>query len=781
MSRSNLPAPLTPLIGRERDLDAIQQLFQRNGVRLVTLVGPAGVGKTRLGLEIAGSLERDFTDGSVFVPLAPISDPDLVLPAIAQHLDRPPTLEALTDYLADKHILLFLDNFEQVMSAGTSLAVLLAMCSDLKLLVTSREPLRVRGEQEFPVHPLTQPPAVTLFVQRAQAIQPDFVLNSDNTATVAEICSRLDGLPLAIELAAARIKLFPPRTLLTRLEHRLQILTNGPRDLPARHQTLRSAIEWSYNLLTPGEQRLFRRLGVFAGSCTMEAASHVAPMEIEPGVESLIDKNLLWQNARVEGESRLFMLETIREFALEQLSASGEAESIYRAFAEYYRGYAEYAEPQLIDADVSVWLERLEREHDNLRASLSLTLEQNDAEMAQRLSAALWRFWFLRGHLSEGRKWLESALALKGESPASIKVKALSGAGYLAATQSDYSRAETLCETALEIARRLDDERSIALALFGLANTANWGRDYIRAKSLFESSLDIYRKLHDSWGIANTLAYLANVQYFQGEYESARPLFDEALGLFRDMGQAWGIAFTLYSRGLLAINQQELKGAKRWLEESQTYLRKLGDRRGLIRTIAGLAKVALEQKRYMEARALILEAMTLTQELGDRWTASVMLDLMGSYSIRQHQAELAIQLFAAADSLRASIDAPLSSAFRDWREPDLLTTRAQLSSENLTRLWVEGGAHTMERATQLFATAQFQADVPRAPLGELTAREIEVLRLVGEGLTDAEIADRLVVSVRTVNAHLRSIYGKLNVTSRAAATRWGMENGLWKN
>jgi predicted ATPase/DNA-binding CsgD family transcriptional regulator len=781
MHKANLPISPTPLLGREHEIAALQQMLQREDVRLVTLVGPAGVGKTRLGLRAVICVRDTFADGLAFVPLAPISDPHLVLPAIAQHLNCPPTAEALTDYLADKHILVLLDNFEQIIIAAPSLAELLAACPDLKLLVTSRESLRVRGEYEFPVSPLSQSVAVTLFTQRAQAIQPDFMLSNDNAAAVAEICLRLDGLPLAIELAAARIKLFSPSALLIRLEHRLQVLSGSLRDLPVRQQTMRSAIEWSYNLLAAGEQRLFRRLGAFANGCTLEAARYVAPMEVEAGAGSLVDKNLLRQVTQPNREPRLLMLETIREYALEQLVASGEVDAIQHAHAEYYRGLVEYAEPQLIGTEVSTWLERLEREHDNLRAALNWALGRGDANMAHRLGGALWRFWFLRGYLGEGRKWLEAALTMKGEVPPSIKVKVLSGAGYLAATQSDYTRAETLCEMAVQIARGLDDEQSMALALFGLANTANWGRNYIRARSLFESSLEIYRKLNDGWGIASNLAYLGNVLYFQAEYEAARPLFDEALMLFRKMGQSWGIGFTLYSRGLLAINQHDLKGAQRYLEESQTYLRKLGDRRGLIRIIAGLAKVSLEQKRYLEARALILEAMTLTREVGDRWTASVMLDLMGSFCAKQHRIQLAVQLFGAAEALRAAIGAPLSPAFRDWRERDLQMTRTQLSPESLACLWDEGGTQTPESATQLFETAKLQVAALGATLGELTAREIEVLRLVGDGLTDAEIADHLILSVRTVNAHLRSIYDKLDVTSRTAAARWGIENGIITN
>jgi predicted ATPase/DNA-binding CsgD family transcriptional regulator len=781
MRRLRFPTPLTSLIGREHDLNALQQLLQRDGIRLVTLVGPAGVGKTHLGLQAANAMQHTFADGRAFIPLASIRDPNLVLPTIAQHLNRPPNPEALITYLTDKQMLLLLDNFEQIITAGSLLAELLSTCLDLRILITSRESLRIRGEYEFPVQPLTQSSAVTLFAQRAQALQPDFALNSDNLTTVAEICKRVDGLPLAIELAASRIKLFPPSILLAQLDRRLQVLANGPRDLSERHQTLRSAIQWSYDLLTMGEQRLFRRLGVFAGGCTLAAASLIAPMEIERGVESLIDKNLLWQVTNTENEQRLLMLETIREFALEQLITSGEAASIQRAHAEYYRGLTEYAEPQLIGNGVSIWLDRLEREHDNLRAALTWAVDRGEAETAHRLSGALWRFWFLRGHLHEGRKWLETTLAMQGKVHSSVKVKVLSGAGYLAATQSDYARAQVLCETALELAQNLEDEQSLALALFGLANTANWGRNSARARSLFEASLEIYRKLKDTWGVASTLAYLGNVLYFEGEYEAARPLFDEALILFRNMGQVWGIAFTLYSSGLLAINQKELKSALRDLEQSQTYLRQLGDRRGLIRTTTGLAKIALEQKRLTIARGLMLEAMHFVREVGDNWSAAVILDLMGSFSVQQRQFELAAKLFGAAEALRVAINVPLSPAFRDWQGDDLRLTRATLSSRNFALFWTEGKIQTAETVTQLFEKISFQTRVSQTPLDDLTVREIDVLRLVGEGLPDADIADHLSISVRTVNAHLRSIYSKLNVTSRTAAARWGMENGLFAN
>jgi predicted ATPase/DNA-binding CsgD family transcriptional regulator len=775
---SHVPVPLTPLLGREHEVAALRQLLRRPDVRLVTCVGPAGVGKTRLVLHLARELKPRFADGTAVVSLASIRDPALVLPTIAQYLQRPPTAEALIDYLADKHSLLVLDNFEQVIAAAPLLVDIMATCPDLTVLVTSREALRVRGEYAFPVPPLAPPDAITLFIQRAHAIQPSFLLDDALAPTMEAICRQLDGLPLAIELAAARVTLFPPAFLLTRLNHRLEVLSNGPRDLPARQQTLRSAFDWSYELLSPGEQRLFRRLGMFAGGCTLEAAEQVAPIDASSFAGSLIDKNLLRQIGQSDGEPRLLMLETMREYALEQLTTSGEADAMERAHATYYCGLAEYAETHLLGSDVRAWLDRLEREHDNLRQALGWALQQHDADLAQRLSGALWRFWFLRGHLREGRGWLEAALALQDTITPIITVKALSGAGYLATAQSDYARAEILCTAALQMAEQLGDERSRALALFGLANTCNWGRDYGRARSLFEESLGIYRTLNDQWGIASTLAYLGHVLYFQAEYVSARRHLDEALALFRTIGQEWGIAFTLYGRGLVAVNERELQAAQQYLEESHTRLRWLGDRRGLIRAVTGLAMVACDQERTIEARALLLEAMRLTHEVGDQWSVTATLDVMASLCARRKEIQLAARLCGAAEALRETLGVPLAPALRDQREPTLQFIRAQLPQVSLERAWSEGRSLSVEAATQLFEAAKLGTAGRRSSLDALTAREIEVVRLVAEGLTDAAIAERLVVSIRTVHAHLRSIYSKLDVTTRTGAVRRALEHRL---
>jgi len=429
---SNLPAYLTPLIGREQEVQVVCSLLQRPEVRLLTLTGPGGVGKTRLGVQAATDLVHDFANGVCFVSLAPISDPELVIPTIVQALDLPEVgdagaapqpLQRLNTYLQGKQVLLLLDNFEQVVAAAPVLVELLTACAQVKVLVTSRAVLRVSGEYECPVSPLALPgpkelpdaravaqsPAVAVLVQRAMPRLPDFSLTDANAAVTASICARLDGLPLAIELAAARIKLLPPEALLARLEQRLAVLTGGVRGLPAKQQTLRSTIKWSYDLLSADEQLLFRRLSVFVGGCTLKPVEAVCNkvdhvgFNVLDGVAALLDNSLLQQTEQAGDEPRFVMLETIREYGRECLEASGEEEEIRRAHANYYMAFAEEAEPKLCSAERENWVHRLEREHDNIWAALSWSVERKEAATALRLGGALWRFWLLQGHLSEGR------------------------------------------------------------------------------------------------------------------------------------------------------------------------------------------------------------------------------------------------------------------------------------------------------------------------------------------------------------------------------------------
>ncbi|HET8852016.1 MAG TPA: NB-ARC domain-containing protein, partial [Ktedonobacteraceae bacterium] len=469
--KHNLPTPLTPFIGREQEVEAVCRLLRRPDVRLLTLTGTAGVGKTRLGLQVATELISAFADGGCFVSLAPLSDPDLVLPTLTQALRLPEArgrspLERLQAYLQDKHLLLLLDNFEHVAAAAPQLVELLQACPDLKALVTSRASLRIRGEYEVRVFPLDLPDlkphadvemltcnaAVTLFTQRAQAIAPDFALTQTNAHIIAEICIHLDGLPLAIELAAARIKLLSPRHLLSRLEHRLEVLTSGAQDLPTRQQTLRTTLQWSYDLLSPQEQRLFRLLSVFVGGCMLEAVEAVCRrlgdgvILVLDGVLRLLDNNLVLESKQPDGEPRLLMLETIREYGQECLANSGEAESTRRAHAEYYLALAEEAELKQISAEQLQWLERLEQEYDNLRAALNYLLKREQFELALRMTGALWLFWSLRAHVKEGQRWLERALAGGSEVPALIRAKALYSAGSAMYFQGHWERAAAFCK-----------------------------------------------------------------------------------------------------------------------------------------------------------------------------------------------------------------------------------------------------------------------------------------------------------------------------------------------
>ena len=517
VSKHNLPVQPTPLIGREQDVEAALHLLQRPGVRLLTLMGPAGVGKTRLALQVAMELLDDFVDGVFFVPLAPLRDPAFVVPTIAHTLALQesrdlPFFNVLTAYLQDKHLLHLLDNFEQVLPAGPLLADLLSACPGLKLVVTSREVLHLRAEHLFPVPPLALPnlshlpaletlaqyAAITLFTQRAQAIKPDFVLTKTNARVVAAICARLDGLPLAIELASARLILLSPQALLARLTHRLQVLTQGPSDLPERQQTLRKAMQWSYDLLRPEEQRLFWRLSIFAGGCTLEAVEAVCATldnsaeEVLEGVALLINKSLL-QQVEWKEAPRFVMLETIREYGLECLAAHGEIEDTLHAHATYYLALAEEAELGLTGTQQAIWMARLEQEYDNLRAALLWSVEQaetrNDErcrEMALRLAGALRRFWMMCSQMSEGRLLLGRALAGSEGVAASVRAKALIAAARLAIGQGDYHWSGMHCEESLVLCQELGDAARVRLEQEAFAAAWAEGRTMTPEQALAE-------------------------------------------------------------------------------------------------------------------------------------------------------------------------------------------------------------------------------------------------------------------------------------------------------
>ncbi len=700
-------------------------------------------------------------------------------------------------------MLLFLDNFEHVVGASPVVTELLRACPSLEVLVMSRAVLRLSGEFEYPVPPLGLPDpghlpspehltgyeAVDLFVERARAAMPDFRLSEANATTVVEICLRLDGLPLAIELAAARIKLLQPEALLARLERRLPLLTGGPRDLPARQRTLGDAILWSHDLLGEEEQRLFRRFSVFVGGCTLHAVEALYPdtgeqtMEALDGVASLVDKNLLRRVEQEGSEPRFAMLETVREYALGRLSEGGEEGAVRRAHAGYYLALAERAEPELTTAEQMTWLDLLEREHNNLRAALRWSLRLEDVETSLRLCGALWRFWYVRGYLSEGSRWLEEALALDGGAPP-LRVRVLGGGGELSHSQGDLDRAQELRERALALSSQLGDETQVAAALNGLAFVIRRRGEFEKARAMHEQALDLYRKLDDRWGVGRSTDLLGRAAAFQGDYAAALPRLEEGLRMWRAVGDREGIAESTAVSGMVALGKGDYGTARSLLQRARGIIEELGDPRGIAKMTVGLADAEFNDGDPPAAQALYDEALMLLRDVGDKWWISWCLEGIAEVAVSLAQPTRATRLFGAASALREAISAPRPPAFLSYCERDLATARDQLDAATFTAAWEEGLAMTLEIAIEyaLDQPATPEPIVSARPTTDhsfgLTDREVEVLGLVAGGLTDGQVARELHISPRTVGRHLGSVYRKLDVPSRAAAARQAVELGL---
>ena len=775
-SRHNLPAPRTSFVGREREIVEVKRALSMT--RLLTLTGAGGSGKTRLALEVARDLLGAYPDGVWLVELAPLSEGTLVPQAVAAALgvkERPsqPLTVTLGEFLRAKQTLLVVDNCEHLLEATAGLVdILLDSCAHLRILATSREALGVTGEVRWIVPPLSVPEpqgrpssedsssfegleayeSLRLFIERAQAAKGDFEVTNKSAPAVAEICWRLDGLPLAIELAAARIKLLPPREMLERLGSRLKLVTGGARNLPERQRTLRGTIEWSYTLLEEGERVLFARLAVFSGGRTLEAIEAICdakgdlPVDTLDGVSSLLDKSLLRQEEGLEGEPRFVILETIHEYARERLEASGEAEEIRRLHAEYFLALAEGAEPELTGPDQLACLERLEAEHDNMRAALTWSLEK-EPKTALRLAGMLAHFWEIRSDISEGSRWLEAALHQSGRpdtvTEAATRAKALSGAGTFAWHRGDYDKATALHGEALELYRQVGDDSGVAFALMCLGAQYNEPGEYERAAPFFEEALALSRRIGDRRNIVTTLHSLADVERQRGNYERAKTLGMESMALAREMEDKWQLARIVVWVGLLTVFS--------------------GDEHDL-------------------AERFLKEALVLSRELGNWADGAYCLEGFAGLAGAKAQGGRAARLWGAAEALRKTIGAPLSSEGRQYFERIMVAARAQLGEAAWEAAFAEGRAMELEEAVEYALSEvdssmiasrtpeQTSATAPRP--SALTRREREVAKLVSRGLTNRWIAEELVLSERTVENHVSNILKKLKLSSRSEVAAW---------
>ena len=632
---TNLPVQSTALVGREHELRELDALLGRDNLRLVTLTGPGGTGKTRLALQLAAELIERFPEGVFFVALARISDPDLLLATIAHTLGvreqgGAPLLQTLSTHLHEKRVLLLLDNFEQIVEAAPAVASLLASARWLKVVTTSRAPLHLSGEQIYDVPPLALPDvgrlpnlealtrcaAVALFIERARAAKADFAVTNENAPAIAAICVGLDGLPLALELAAARIRALPPRTLLSRLDHRLKLLTGGAHDLEERQRTLRATIEWSYDLLSDPEKELFARLGVFAAGCRVEAAEAVSEPEdsgedVLDGLNSLVEKSLLRQKEDLDGEPRYWMLETIRDFAYEQVDESAEADAVRRRHGEFFLRLSEEAAGELEAGEhQSAWLTLLEGEHGNLRVALDFWRREPDSQLA--MAAALYPLWWLHGHWREGRRWLDEALAASDQASPQ-RLKALLGAYYLAYVFGDTERARALLEEKLALARRLEDREGIAAALHGYANLAIDEGDHERFVALEEESL---RFCEGERHAIYALSGLAWEAFIHDDYANACALFQRSIAVARKCGVHTDAAMTLASLATVMAFKRDISSALTLLEESVVLSRKFGATALVKNCLPGFAALRSAQRDAEGAVRLLSASEALREEMG---------------------------------------------------------------------------------------------------------------------------------------------------------------------
>lgn len=723
---TKLPRQLTPFVGRGAEVLALKEILLRDNVPLTTITGPGGVGKTRLSLKVAEELSAHFPAGVHLVQLGTVTDPNLVPSLIAQTLHirkgAESPLETVKEYLRGslrRPLLLVLDNFEQLLAGAPMLGELLSIGRFLKVLVTSRAPLHVYGEHEFPMPPLTLPDprakvsvanlpeysAIALFLQRAAAVKPDFALTEENAADVLEICRRLDGLPLAIELAASRIKLLQPAALRTRLASRLRILTGGSRDLPARQQTLRGAIDWSHDFLNEAEQTLFRRLAVFAGGCHLEEVEAVCntkedlDLDLLDGMAALVNQSLVQQIDHPNGEARFAMLETIREYALEKLVESGEEAQTRKAHAAYCLVLAEEGASENDTVGRDDRFDTLQIEHENLRAALEWLIESRNEDWGLRLGIALFGFWEAREYLAEGRDRLEKLLQLNPDAPSSKnRARALFSLGALSGEQRAYGVAQRWIEASLEMARELNDKHSVAVSLNALAIFALDSGNIDLARTLLEESLVLWKECHDRLAVARSLSNLANVLRLQGEFARARVVYQDSMETLSEMGDHSGAAWSLNSLGDIAKDEGDLVNARSLYDKSLEAFTRLGDRLGVASSLADLGNIAREEGDYNLARSLYRKSLRIFRDLDHKRGVSRLFDCLACLAAAQSMPERSLKLAGCGAALRETLGVPLTPRDQTKLEKSLEPARRALSIAEGSAIWLEGWALPFESA-----------------------------------------------------------------------------------